>query len=242
MQRRFVNRSVVVTGAASGLGKAMVHAFADEGANVAALDIAPPTADVDDQILRIQCDVSDESAVADAIACCVDQFGRIDVVCNNAGIARLGTRLHEVTAEQWDDVIAVNLRGAFLVLKHAIGAMVISGGGVILNTSSTSALRVREGTGAYAPAKAAVLRLSELAAIEYARDGIRVNAICPGPIETAIFDTVSADDQAALARSLPAGRFGQPHEVAALCTFLASDEAAFITGSTYTIDGGRVHS
>lgn len=239
-QTRFNGRTVVVTGAASGLGKAMMQAFAGEGANVAALDIAT-TDDPDDGILRMQCDVSDAAAVESALDRCVSHFGKIDIVCNNAGIARLGTRLHEVAIEDWDQVVAVNLRGAFLVMKHAIASMIGTGGGVIINTSSAGALRVRERTGAYGPAKSAVIRLSELAAIEYAQDGIRVNAICPGPIDTAIFDPVSLEARAALAQALPAGRFGQPHEVAALCLFLASDEAAFMTGGTYPIDGGRIH-
>ena len=239
-KRRFSGRNVIVTGAASGLGGAMARAFAKEGANVVALDIGQPD-DPDTYALQLHCDVSDEAAVADAIDRCIEKLGQIDIVCNNAGIVTLGQRLHEISIDQWDKVIAVNLRGVFLIMKHAIGRMIHSGGGVIINTSSTSALRVRERTGAYGPAKSAVLRLTELAAIEYASDGIRVNAICPGPIETAIFADVPAEDREAMARVMPLGRMGQPEEVAALCTFLASDEAAFMTGGSYLIDGGRVH-
>lgn len=245
MQHRFNGHTVIVTGAASGLGNAMVRAFAREGANVAALDIAPvdiPAADMEGNVVNIPCDVSDETQVARSIDQCVSLYGKINVVCNNAGILRMGPRLHEVTTKQWDDVIAVNLRGAFFVMKYAITSMLTTGGGVIINTSSTSALRVRQGTGAYSPAKSALLRLTELAAIEYAADDIRVNAICPGPIDTAIFDGISAEDRSVMARSMPAGRFGRAEEVAALTAFLASDEARFITGGNYLIDGGRIHS
>jgi NAD(P)-dependent dehydrogenase (short-subunit alcohol dehydrogenase family) len=222
----------------------MVACFLAEGANVMGADIREPAAIAVagpmETFLPLACDVSQSSRVDEMFATFRRRFGRMDIVCNNAGVATMGKRLHETSLEDWDRVMAVNLRGAFWVLKRALEMMLEGGGGVIINTSSTSAMRVREGSGAYSSAKSGLLRLTELAALEYARDNIRVNAICPGPTETAIFAGMPSTEVQAIASSMPMGRLGTARDAAEVCLFLASDDASFVTGAAYLVDGGRV--
>lgn len=193
-----------------------------------------------DKVIPCRCDVTDPAAVEAAIDLCRESMGGLDILFNNAGIGRGGTRLHEVSIKDWDDVIAVNVRGPFLVLKYALPLMMESGGGAVINTASTSSYQAVARTGAYSPSKGAIAQLTAMAAIEYAADGIRVNGIAPGPTETMLFETLPSDERKAMASALPLGRLGLADEVANVVLFLASDDSSFVTGAIYVVDGGKL--
>jgi len=236
-------RRALVTGAGSGIGLATCRRFVAEGATVVAADVAglDKAAAIDAaRVIPIACDVSDAAAVQDLARQCEARLGGLDIVFNNAGIGRGGKRIHEIALADWDDVVSVNLRGPFLVLKYTLPLLMAAGGGAVINTASTSAFKAVAGNGAYTPTKAAVAQLTAMAAAEYARDGIRVNGIAPGPIDTPIYETIPLAQREAIVKMLPLGRMGTADEVAGLVAFLASDEAGFITGTTYVIDGGRL--
>jgi meso-butanediol dehydrogenase/(S,S)-butanediol dehydrogenase/diacetyl reductase len=239
---RLAGKRALVTGAGSGIGKATCLRFAAEGATVLAADIRgeEETAACARGIIPWHCDVTDADAVSAMMAGARDRMGGLDIIFNNAGIGRGGKRIHEIDLKDWDDVIDVNLRGAFLVLRFGLPLLMEAGGGSVINTASTSAFKAVVGNGAYTPSKAAVHLLTNMAAIEYAGDGIRVNAVAPGPILTPIYDSVPQDMKAKILSALPLGRMGRPEEVANVVLFLASDEAAFVTGATYLVDGGRL--
>jgi NAD(P)-dependent dehydrogenase (short-subunit alcohol dehydrogenase family) len=174
------------------------------------------------------------------IAATTERFGRLDVLCNNAGIDGKTVPAGEMPSEAFDEVISINLRGVFLGQRHGIPAMLAGGGGSIINTSSIAAISASPGGVAYCAAKAGVLGLTRVAAIEYAQAGVRVNAICPGVIETPMVEALGMDHPSLVGAiaATPAGRLGQPQEVAALTVFLASDESSYITGATLPVDGG----
>lgn len=240
---RLAGKRAVITGAGSGIGRATALRFVQEGAKVIAADIKgheQTAADSDGAIIAYHCDVTDPAAVAALMQRAKDELGGLDVLFNNAGIGRGGKRLHEIDLKDWDDVIDTNVRGVFLVLKYGLPVMIESGGGSVINTSSTSAYKAVYGNGAYTPSKAAVHLMTELAAIEYAADNIRVNAVAPGPIQTPIYASVDAEMKAKILGALPIGRMGAAEEVANVVLFLASDEASFVTGATYLVDGGRL--
>ena len=235
----------LVTGAGSGIGLAVCRRFLAEGATVVAVDVtltglAPIAAHEPERLIPCHCDVADPVAVEAAIQLCRERMGGLDILFNNAGIGRGGVRLHEVTLKDWDDVISVNLRGQFLVLKYGLPLMIDSGGGAIVNTASTASFKAGAKTGAYAPSKAGVAQLTAVAALEYAADGVRINAIAPGPTETPLLQTVPAEHREAMANALPLGRMGTVEEVANVVTFLVSKEASFVTGTTYAVDGGHL--
>jgi NAD(P)-dependent dehydrogenase (short-subunit alcohol dehydrogenase family) len=244
---RHANKVVLVTGAASGIGRAMCERFAAEGARVVAADADPRVAEVADGLggagRWARCDVSVAADVAAAVGLAVAAFGGLDVVCNNAGITLPPTPLTEVSEDDYDRVQAVNARGVFLGLKYGIAAILKTrpGGGCVINTGSTSSLRALAGRAPYGAAKTAVASLTQTAAIEYAAAGIRVNAICPGPTRTAIFDRAQANIPGVedmLRLQVPLGRVCEPSEIAAVASFLASDDASFMTGAVVPVDGG----
>jgi len=253
MSRRFEGRVAIVTGAAGGIGLAAVERFASEGARVAAVDLADSSLDraVDvakaagSEAIAIAADVSREADVEAYVARTIEAFDGVDFLFNNAGIEGVVSPLDSYPLETFQQVMAVNVTGVFLGIKAVVPALRKRGGGAIVNTASVAGITGNALIPAYVASKHAVVGLSRSGAQTYAAEGIRVNAICPSPIDTRMMRSIEAgvmadDPEAAIElmkASIPAGRYGTPEEVAALVAFLCSDEAAFINGGVYTIDG-----
>ena len=240
---RLQNKIAIVTGAGSGIGRAIALRFAAEGARVIAADITGKekevAAEAQGEAIPFHCDVANPEQVQALMEFCSTRFGRLDVLCNNAGIGGRSALLHETSLEDWDRVMNVNVRGAFLVLKYAIPLMMKSGGGSIVNMASLGSFRASPRVGAYFTSKGALKLLTQAAALEYVDAQIRVNAICPGTVETPLLALAPPDMREMMLKRVPQARFGTPEEVASLALFLASDEATYITGASYVIDGGR---
>lgn len=245
MSGRFENKVAVVTGAAAGIGRAVAQRLAREGAQVFALDTDAarlaelPTA-AGEAVSTAVCDVSRPEEIFAAIAAVRARHSRIDVLVNNAGVGpRSRLRLHEQPLEDFDRVMGVNIRGAFVMLQAVIPAMLAAGGGSIVNMASIGSFRATPLSSPYIVSKGAMLMMTRAAALEYAKDAIRVNAVCPGTTATDILANSTPEVVEMLVARSPQGRLGLPEEVAALTAFLASDEAPHITGGAYIIDGGR---
>jgi NAD(P)-dependent dehydrogenase (short-subunit alcohol dehydrogenase family) len=240
----------LVTGAGSGIGRASAVALAAEGARVLVSDLDATGGE--ETVARIRAAGGEarfwpaDVTRADQVAALVEQalaaYGRLDCAHNNAGIeGTTGTPTHRYAEDDWDRVIATNLKGVWLGLKHEIPIMLRQGGGAIVNTASVAGLVGFPGASAYAASKHAVNGLTKTAALEYAPHGIRVNSVCPAFIRTPMVERVIAGDperEVRLAAQQPIGRMGRPEEVAAAVVWLCSDAASFVTGSTMTIDGG----
>jgi meso-butanediol dehydrogenase / (S,S)-butanediol dehydrogenase / diacetyl reductase len=264
MAGRFDGKVVLITGAASGIGAATARRFADEGARVVIADLNEKGArDVADAIggLAVRADVSNPADVEAMVARAVDAYGRLDVLHNNATQVETGP-LVNLTLEGWNRTLAVNLTGTFLGIKAAVPVMRRQGGGAIVNTASISGLAGDYGLAAYNAAKAGVVNLTRVAALELARHRIRVNCVCPGGIATPLLGSViggnepvphwrtasgsaprlTADQQRRyrerLTQAHPLRRLGNAEEIAAVVAFLASDDASFVTGSAIVADGG----
>lgn len=239
---RIAGKIAVVTGAGAGIGRAVVQRFASEGATVIALDVSHEVMSLADEFSNVDarlCDISDSEQVQALFEYCRAHHGRLDIVMNNAGIGTKDCpRLHEMSMEQWDRVMGVNQRGAFIVMKHALPLMIDTGGGSLINTASVGAFVATRNASAYLSSKGGMLMLTRAAALEYRDDNIRVNAICPGMTRTSIFDGLTESRMESLLARSPA-RMIEPEEVANLALFLASDESSAITGAAYVIDAGR---
>ncbi len=239
------NKVAIVTGGAQGIGKAICQRFVKEGARVGMFDLneqmiektVQELKNLQGNVLGIKVDVSSFSEVKEAVNKVIDIFGRIDILVNNAGITcdRLLVRMKE---EEWDSVIRVNLKSAFNLIKIVSPFMLKRKYGRIINISSIIGLRGNEGQANYASSKAGLIALSKSAAREFGRRGITVNAVAPGFIQTSMTENLPEKTRDALVSKIPLRRIGKPEEVASLVTFLASDEAGYITGEVIRIDGG----
>lgn len=239
--REFGGAVALVTGASGGLGRAIVARLLEGGARVAALDLHPAkgrrrSAD----LLELRGDVTSEVSVRDAVAAVVARFGRLDILVNNAGRVGAG-RVEEVPLESWEDVLRVNLTSMFLCSKHAIPHLRRSRGAIV-SMSSTNGLTGGSALSgpAYAVAKAGIIALTKNLARDLAKDGIRANAIAPGPIDTPMLDRLGDAGKVALRASIPLGELGEPRDVAELVAFLASSRARHVTGITISLSGGLV--
>ena len=237
----------LITGAASGMGSVAARLFAAEGAKVVLADVADEAgeaaaAGIGEHATYVHADVSEAADAERMIATAVDRFGKVDVLYNNAGIFPADDASVTDTPEQtWDRVMSINLKGVFLGCKYGIPAMLDGGGGSIINVASFVALMgAATAQIAYTASKGGVLSMTREIAVEFARRGIRANALCPGPIETPLLQELMSDPARRQRRlvHIPIGRLGQADEIANAALFLASDESSFITGATFVVDGG----
>jgi NAD(P)-dependent dehydrogenase (short-subunit alcohol dehydrogenase family) len=239
-----------VTGAASGIGRATALAFAREGANVVVADIdhhgnqdtARMIEDLGGQVLAVSCDVTRSEDVQAALTKTVERFGRMDYAFNNAGAEQQPKPAADITEEEWDRIITINLKGVFLCLKYQIPLLLEHGGGAIVNTSSGAGIKVFGRGAAYAAAKHGVVGLTKDAALDYAASNIRINAICPGIIDTEMMDRFTGgtpEERDRVIAQEPIGRMGRPEEIAATVVWLCSNAASFVTGHALVADGGQ---
>ncbi|KAI9011659.1 putative cyclohexadiene dehydrogenase [Hyaloraphidium curvatum] len=250
MEGRFSGKVAFVSGAGSGIGRATTIAFARAGAAVAAVDISEtglretlsvvgaPAA----RVLTMRCDVTKSAEIKEALERTVAELGGLDFAFNNAGIEQPATPLADIPEELFDRVINVNLRSVFLCMKHQIPLMRFRGGGSIVNTSSGAGVMAIRGQSCYCASKSGVVSMSKAAALEYAKEGIRVNALCPGIIDTPMIERYTLGTEEGRARVVaqePVGRMGRPEEIAATVLWLCSDEAGFVTGHAMVVDGGQ---
>ena len=248
---RLAGKRAIITGAGSGIGRASAQLFAANGARVLAVDQNAETVQqtVDAihaegyQAIGMSADVGDEQQVSDFVGRAVSEFGGLDVIYANAGVTGGRTPLFEQTVEQWEHVLRVNLIGVFLSVKYAAAQMVKQGGGSIICTASVGALRANAGNCAYAASKAGVVSFVQTALNDLAGTGVRINAICPGLIETGmtkpLFDRArehGAEDK--IGQLNPTRRYGVPKEIAQMALFLASDDASYVSGQAIPVDGG----
>jgi meso-butanediol dehydrogenase/(S,S)-butanediol dehydrogenase/diacetyl reductase len=240
---RFASKIAIVTGAGRGIGAGVTRRLVAEGATVIAAGLPDSTEkiarELGDGVVSCPCDVSKDSDVDQLFALCRKRFGRVDLLLNNAGISYSSGRIHETPVDQWDKVMAVNLRGAFLVLRATLALMVEGRGGAIVNMASIGGVKPSLGTTPYSISKAGMIMMTRTSALEYAKEGIRVNCVCPGTVLTPMLDAGGAELIARKEAITPVGRIAKIDEVAALTCFLLSDEAPSITGGVYTIAGGR---
>lgn len=247
MAGRLDNKIAVVTGAGKGIGRAIALRFIAEGAHVIAVtpsDSAKHLAEENSAAMEFfRCDVSQPEQVQALAEHVRGRHGRLNVISHNAGISSHFTkRIHELELEDWDHVESVNVRGFFLTLKYLIPLMMDSGGGSVVMMASIGSFRASPGSSAYITSKGAQLMLTRTAALEYVKDNIRVNAICPAATATPMVLNSSLEMQKIVLAKIPQGRLGTPEEVAVLALFLASDEAPHMTGGAYLIDGARCAS
>jgi len=246
MEDRLTGRVAVVTGAGSGIGRATVRRFASEGARVVAVDLDPATGQAAaDEVggTFVACDVADEAQVAALYNQVHELYGRVDIAFNNAGISPPEDDSILTTGiEAWDHVQRVNLTSVYLCCKYVIPFMQRQGKGSIINTASVVAVMgAATSQISYTASKGGVLAMTRELGVQFAREGIRVNALCPGPVATPLLMELFAKDAERAARRLvhiPMGRFAEPEEIASTVAFLASDDAAYITASTFLVDGG----
>jgi NAD(P)-dependent dehydrogenase (short-subunit alcohol dehydrogenase family) len=243
---RFAGKVAVVTGGAHGIGLATARRLSDEGARVVILDLDEQALAAVGDLETVRTDVTAQDDVAAAVGGIVERHGTVDILHNNAGRLRAGS-VTEVDVAEWDRTYAVNIRAMFLMCREVIPVMLRNGGGAIVNTASTSGLVGEVGIPAYNSSKGAVIQLTRQLAAEYARQGIRVNCVCPGWIPTGFNDPVleglTEDEvQAMVEATVPAGRQGTAEEIAAAVCFLASPDASYVSGHALVVDGGLTSS
>jgi NAD(P)-dependent dehydrogenase (short-subunit alcohol dehydrogenase family) len=252
MDIRFDGKVALVTGGASGIGRAAALAFGQSGASVVVADIDEAGARITVEhieragakALFVRTDVSKEADCVRMVGAATKAYARLDVAFNNAGImASYGEKLHESTEEDWDRLMAVNLKGVFLCMKHELRQMLGQGAGVIVNTASAVGLIGTAKSVTYPTAKHGVVGMTRCAALQYARSGIRINAICPGLVETPITQRMREQEEGfdeARANFVPMGRISAPEEIAQAVLWLSSGAASYVTGTSMVVDGGWV--
>jgi NAD(P)-dependent dehydrogenase (short-subunit alcohol dehydrogenase family) len=249
METAFKNKVAIITGGSSGIGRATALAFAKKGAKVVVVDwqesqeTMKSIKDLGAEAIFIKCDVSKSADVKAMVEKTIAAFGRLDYAFNNAGIEGDSAPTADCTEENWDKTITVNLTGTWLCMKYEIPEMLKQGKGSIVNCSSVAGLVGFEGLPAYVASKHGVIGLTKTAALEYAEQGIRVNAVCPGVIQTPMMDRLTGKKKEAIEQFTalePVGRMGQPEEIANAVVWMCSDEASFVTGHAMAVDGGFV--
>jgi len=249
MNRSMEGRVALVTGGSAGIGRAAALAFAREGARVVVSDVNVEGGEKTAESIRneggeaifIKADVSVDDEVGAMVAGTLEEYDRLDFAFNNAGIEGEQAPTAECTEENWDRVIGINLKGVWLCMRHQIPAMLKQGSGVIVNCSSVAGLVGFQGIAAYTASKHGVVGLTKTAALDYATQGIRVNAVCPGVIRTEMIDRFtkgSSEAETQMTEMQPVGRMGTPEEIADTVVWLCSDGAGFVTGQAFAVDGG----
>lgn len=251
MAGTLTGKVALVTGASSGIGRAAALAFAREGAKVVAADVTVEGGNETVSLIKktggeaifVPTNVAKATEVEALVNAAVNAYGRLDCAYNNAGISGKSQTIVDTTEENWDRIIAINLTGVWLCMKYEIPAMLKNGGGAIVNTASDAGLIGVKRTGAYVASKHGVVGLTKTAALEYAKSGIRVNAVCPGPIETPML--MKGADRfpqmiPKMVKAQPNGRLGKPEEIAEAAVWLCSAAASFVTGLAMPVDGGYI--
>ncbi len=245
------NKVALVTGGGSGIGRACALAFAREGAKVVVADVQVRGGEETVQMIKeaggdsifVKTDVSKIADVEALVKTAIDTYGRLDCAINNAGIEGIIARTADYTEENWDRVIGINLKGVWLCMKYEIPEILKQGGGAIVNMASVAALVGFQEMPAYCASKGGIMQLTKVAALEYAKAGIRVNAVCPGVIRTPMVDRVtggSPEAEEQFTAMEPVGRLGTPEEIAESAVWLCSDAASFVTGHPMVVDGGLI--
>jgi NAD(P)-dependent dehydrogenase (short-subunit alcohol dehydrogenase family) len=247
---QFAGRVAFVTGAANGIGRAAALAFAREGTAVVGADLSESggreTARLIEaaggRAIAVRCDVTKSEDVAAALDKTIEAYGRLDFAFNNAGVEQPVAATADISEAEWDRIVGVNLRSVFLCMRHQIPLLLQTGGGVIVNTSSGAGVKGFKGQAAYAAAKHGVIGLTKSAALDYAPQNVRINAVCPGIIDTPMMDRFTGGTDRGRERVIgqePVGRMGRPEEIADAVVWLCSDAAAFVVGHAMVIDGGQ---